>query len=67
MAPSGSGTLEPGAPGSKEEVDGRSVYVGNVDYGCTPEELQVCDPGQPCPPMAACSACLVPAVFLELP
>jgi len=24
----------------KEEVDGRSVYVGNVDYSCTPEELQ---------------------------
>jgi len=22
------------------EVDGRSVYVGNVDYGATPEELQ---------------------------
>eukprot|EP00123_Amoebidium_parasiticum_P001630 comp12776_c0_seq1/m.7906 comp12776_c0_seq1/g.7906 ORF comp12776_c0_seq1/g.7906 comp12776_c0_seq1/m.7906 type:complete len:219 (-) comp12776_c0_seq1:82-738(-) len=25
---------------SKEEVDARSVYVGNVDYGTTPEELQ---------------------------
>jgi polyadenylate-binding protein 2 len=25
---------------AKEEVDARSVYVGNVDYGCTPEELQ---------------------------
>ncbi|KAJ9110788.1 hypothetical protein QFC20_002829 [Naganishia adeliensis] len=24
----------------QEEVDGRSVYVGNVDYGATPEELQ---------------------------
>lgn len=24
----------------KEEVDGRSVYIGNVDYACTPEELQ---------------------------
>lgn len=24
----------------KEEVDARSVYVGNVDYGATPEELQ---------------------------
>ncbi|KAI8367706.1 uncharacterized protein BYT42DRAFT_587177 [Radiomyces spectabilis] len=24
----------------KEAVDGRSVYVGNVDYGATPEELQ---------------------------
>jgi hypothetical protein len=26
---------------AKEEVDARSVYVGNVDYGCTPEELQL--------------------------
>jgi polyadenylate-binding protein 2 len=25
---------------SSEEVDRRSVYVGNVDYGSTPEELQ---------------------------
>ncbi|CAN6622022.1 hypothetical protein TRVA0_008S03114 [Trichomonascus vanleenenianus] len=25
---------------SKEEVDARSVYVGNVDYSTTPEELQ---------------------------
>ncbi|XP_006838494.2 polyadenylate-binding protein 2 [Amborella trichopoda] len=25
---------------SKEEVDSRSVYVGNVDYACTPEEVQ---------------------------
>lgn len=25
---------------SKEDVDSRSVYVGNVDYGATPEELQ---------------------------
>eukprot|EP00195_Chlamydomonas_chlamydogama_P017172 CAMPEP_0202900782 /NCGR_PEP_ID=MMETSP1392-20130828/12033_1 /ASSEMBLY_ACC=CAM_ASM_000868 /TAXON_ID=225041 /ORGANISM="Chlamydomonas chlamydogama, Strain SAG 11-48b" /LENGTH=187 /DNA_ID=CAMNT_0049587225 /DNA_START=81 /DNA_END=641 /DNA_ORIENTATION=+ len=25
---------------AKEEIDGRSVYVGNVDYACTPEELQ---------------------------
>ena len=41
MTPAGSGSLEAGGPGSKEEVDGRSVYVGNVDYGCTPEELQV--------------------------
>jgi polyadenylate-binding protein 2 len=24
----------------KEDVDARSVYVGNVDYGSTPEELQ---------------------------
>ena len=40
LAPAGSGGVEAGAPGSKEEVDSRSVYVGNVDYGCTPEELQ---------------------------
>ena len=26
---------------AKEEADARSVYVGNVDYECTPEELQV--------------------------
>ncbi|KAL3635320.1 Polyadenylate-binding protein 2 [Castilleja foliolosa] len=25
---------------NKEEVDGRSVFVGNVDYACTPEEVQ---------------------------
>ncbi|CAA7027179.1 unnamed protein product [Microthlaspi erraticum] len=25
----------------KEEVDARSVYVGNVDYACTPEEVQL--------------------------
>lgn len=37
-----------GAPGetaeeqaAKEEADSRSVYVGNVDYECTPEELQL--------------------------
>ncbi|XP_050223912.1 polyadenylate-binding protein 1 isoform X3 [Mercurialis annua] len=24
----------------KEEVDARSIYVGNVDYACTPEEVQ---------------------------
>ncbi|GIL67251.1 hypothetical protein Vafri_20683 [Volvox africanus] len=24
----------------KAEIDSRSIYVGNVDYGCTPEELQ---------------------------
>eukprot|EP00128_Syssomonas_multiformis_P013314 Colp12_sorted_trinity150504_noHs@31143 len=34
-----------GAPGAvsiedKEEIDTRSIYVGNVDYGATPEELQ---------------------------
>ncbi|KAH7679693.1 polyadenylate-binding protein 2 [Dioscorea alata] len=25
---------------NKEEVDSRSVFVGNVDYACTPEEVQ---------------------------
>eukprot|EP01134_Creolimax_fragrantissima_P005265 CFRG5265T1 len=25
----------------KEDIDARSVYVGNVDYGSTPEELQI--------------------------
>nr|ACU16641.1 unknown [Glycine max] len=24
----------------REEVDARSIYVGNVDYACTPEEVQ---------------------------
>lgn len=24
----------------KEDVDGRSIFVGNVDYGATPEEIQ---------------------------
>ena len=26
---------------AREEADARSVYVGNVDYGATPEELQL--------------------------
>jgi polyadenylate-binding protein 2 len=26
--------------GGKEEVDARSVFVNNVDWGATPEELQ---------------------------
>merc|ERR1712187_256220 len=26
--------------GDSEEVDGRSAYIGQVDYGSTPEELQ---------------------------
>lgn len=25
----------------REEADSRSIYVGNVDYSCTPEELQL--------------------------
>lgn len=28
------------ADAEKAEIDSRSIYVGNVDYGCTPEELQ---------------------------
>ncbi|XP_050210849.1 polyadenylate-binding protein 2-like isoform X2 [Mercurialis annua] len=34
---------DPGAAMSqanREEVDSRSVFVGNVDYSCTPEEVQ---------------------------
>eukprot|EP00887_Chlorella_sp_A99_P007780 scaffold20.g7780.t1 len=42
LAPGGSaaaaGTADQAA---KEEVDSRSIYVGNVDYSATPEELQV--------------------------
>ncbi|KAK4745477.1 hypothetical protein SAY87_011789 [Trapa incisa] len=38
----GAGQDSPGglATAEKEEVDARSIYVGNVDYGCTPEEVQ---------------------------
>ncbi|KAG8747228.1 cytoplasmic RNA-binding protein [Ceratobasidium sp. 414] len=39
----GSGLSEMGTEEGEESteiVDGRSVYVGNVDYGATPEELQ---------------------------
>jgi len=25
---------------NKEEIDARSVFVGNVDYGASPEEIQ---------------------------
>ncbi|KAE8708565.1 Polyadenylate-binding protein 2 [Hibiscus syriacus] len=25
---------------NREEVDSRSIFVGNVDYSCTPEEVQ---------------------------
>lgn len=28
------------AQANREEVDSRSVFVGNVDYSCTPEEVQ---------------------------
>ncbi|KAI8029875.1 Polyadenylate-binding protein 2 [Camellia lanceoleosa] len=30
----------PATQAEKEEVDSRSIYVGNVDYVCTPEEVQ---------------------------
>ena len=29
------------ADAERQEADGRSVYVGNVDYAATPEELQL--------------------------
>ncbi|XP_024360095.1 polyadenylate-binding protein 2 isoform X2 [Physcomitrium patens] len=29
-----------GSPANREEADARSVFVGNVDYSCTPEEVQ---------------------------
>ena len=31
---------EPAQREDREDVDGRSVFVGNVDYGATPEEIQ---------------------------
>ena len=31
---------EPGHREDKEDIDGRSIFVGNVDYGATPEEIQ---------------------------
>ena len=41
---------------AKVEADGRSVYVGNVDYAVTPEELQLHFQVLPCPAWG--SACL---------
>ncbi|KAJ9174885.1 hypothetical protein P3X46_013485 [Hevea brasiliensis] len=38
-----SSTQDPAAAtsqASREEVDSRSVFIGNVDYSCTPEEVQ---------------------------
>lgn len=36
--------LEPATDGGmredREDVDARSIFVGNVDYGATPEEIQ---------------------------
>ncbi|XP_042384855.1 polyadenylate-binding protein 3-like isoform X1 [Zingiber officinale] len=34
--PNGAATNQP----NKEEADARSIYVGNVEYACTPEEVQ---------------------------
>lgn len=31
---------KPAPKGDKKDVDQRSIYVGNVDYASTPEELQ---------------------------
>ena len=31
---------EPGHREDREDVDARSIFVGNVDYGATPEEIQ---------------------------
>ncbi|XP_047964163.1 polyadenylate-binding protein 1-like isoform X1 [Salvia hispanica] len=33
-------TIASATEAEKEEVDSRSIYVGNVDYSCTPEEVQ---------------------------
>ena len=38
LAPGGSGS---GDAAAREEADARSIYVGNVDYSATPEELQM--------------------------
>lgn len=54
MAGSSSDPARPGTPGAggeggataavsdeeREAIDARSIYVGNVDYGATPEEIQ---------------------------
>jgi polyadenylate-binding protein 2 len=31
---------DPSQREDREDVDGRSIFVGNVDYGATPEEIQ---------------------------
>jgi len=33
-------SAEPGLRESKEDIDNRSVFVGNVDYSASPEEIQ---------------------------
>ncbi|KAL6642669.1 hypothetical protein ACP70R_020850 [Stipagrostis hirtigluma subsp. patula] len=43
IPPAASHEEEPAAAvttAEKAEVDARSIYVGNVDYGCSPEEIQ---------------------------
>lgn len=42
VSPEGEDGADPNAlaQASREEADSRSVYVGSVDYACTPEELQ---------------------------
>ncbi|KAH7687509.1 Splicing factor RNPS1 SR protein [Dioscorea alata] len=39
-APALDASLASATQAEKEEVDSRSIYVGNVDYACTPEEVQ---------------------------
>eukprot|EP01112_Ceratiomyxa_fruticulosa_P010512 TRINITY_DN2789_c0_g1_i1.p1 TRINITY_DN2789_c0_g1~~TRINITY_DN2789_c0_g1_i1.p1 ORF type:complete len:203 (-),score=45.22 TRINITY_DN2789_c0_g1_i1:94-702(-) len=34
------GTTDHATAANKEEVDSRSIHIGNVDFGSTPEELQ---------------------------
>lgn len=38
--PDGPGGGSGGGREDREDVDARSVFVGNVDYGATPEEIQ---------------------------
>ena len=33
-------SAETGQREDREDVDARSIFVGNVDYGATPEEIQ---------------------------
>jgi polyadenylate-binding protein 2 len=32
--------VEGGSREDREDIDARSIFVGNVDYGATPEEIQ---------------------------
>ncbi|XP_024403289.1 polyadenylate-binding protein 2 isoform X1 [Physcomitrium patens] len=40
MGGSQDSAITSGAQANREEADARSVFVGNVDYSCTPEEVQ---------------------------